>query len=1073
MSSRNEQIDSILERCFASDPSRFEAEVREACLAHPELAPAIEVRLEKLRRIGFLEAHEPRGIDALRFEDFTLHEVLGRGGMGVVHRATQTSLGRDVALKLIRPEFLFFEGAHQRFHREIVAISKLQHRNIVPVLASGETSDTPWFAMELLRGASLRDLLDELAKQSPQDTTAADYGAALLTRARATEEVRGDAFTGTRIQCAIRIVRDVANALEHAHGRGVVHRDVKPSNISVEPDGTIRLFDFGLARSGDIDARMTQDPGTLGSLHYMPPEALRGEINSPERGDVWALGVILYELLTHRRPFESKDRESLRHSILAATPPRPRESDRAIPVDVETVCATALDPSETRRYASASDFARDLDHLLAHRPIEARPPGRALRVRRWIQRHPTMSVAMLLGFFLFVVAPLVTISQVLRERNAAIAERDRADRIGYSAGLLAADTSTRNSEISVAKAFLSGCAADLRDFEWRHLSALVDSRSGRLAIPERAFDLRAVDARTVAFVDGGDTIRLVGVPNIESRSELQIENASLTAISSVPDEHGDIELIVGDSQGAIHVVPRTINGTSRYMLRTGTTPIRRIVTDPKSPSRIGVLAATLLDDFGPEGSTLYVFERNDDQWASVASRSFPGTAARSVVFDPDHDRLYFDRDNDILLWDYRAEGAPGLLCRSSHRIKTLDVLPRERRLLVARQAATILAIDLDQPDDVRSLTSHDAQVVDLCVDGDGLSFVSASWDKTVTLWNDQSDATPRRLRGSNESLDTAALCGAFVVATSSRIVAGEGEPALHIWRRSAAPSATFTLARPVARLAFDAKRSILYAGGYDGLIRAFDIDGNRLLFSLSHGRPPTALIDDSEALHAVDANGTWTTWQDGKEIRRLQLDHGITALVHCATASNKGSFLAGTSDGRLIKFDPDGKPTASLELGASLVRCIVESPSQDTYCATDDAGDVHLIASDTLERRFSFRALEARAFAAAWSSDGSRLFVAGKDRRIVCHSAQNGRQLGVLHGHDGGVHDLVMNPAGTRLFSAGAGDFSVRIWNPENFELLFTIRGHGSAILDLAIDREGYRIATGDMRGLVRVVSDH
>ena len=274
-------------------------------------------------------------------------------------------------------------------------------------------------------------------------------------------------------------------------------------------------------------------------------------------------------------------------------------------------------------------------------------------------------------------------------------------------------------------------------------------------------------------------------------------------------------------------------------------------------------------------------------------------------------------------------------------------------------------------------------------------------------------------------------------------------------------------------MAFDAQRSTLYAGGYDGLIRAFDIDENRLRFVLSHGRPPTALLVVGETLHAVDANGTWTTWKNGAETRRLQQGHAITALVHSTTTGDHGSFLAGTSDGRVIEFDPDGNPVRSIELGTSLVRCIVLSPNRDMFCATDDAGDVHLIANDTLERKLSFRALEARAFAAAWSSDGSRLFVAGKDRRIVCHSAQDGKRLGVLHGHDGGVHDLVMNPSGTRLFSAGAGDFSVRIWNPENFELLFTIRGHGSAILDLAIDTEGHRIATGDMRGLVRVVSDH
>ena len=1073
MSASQEQVDEILERCFASDSARFEAEVRAACLENPELATAIEARVESLRRIGFLEVRGLPDIEALRIEDFTLHEVLGSGGMGVVHRATQESLGREVAIKLIRPEFVFFEGARARFHREVISISRLQHRNIVPVLASGEASGTPWFAMELLRGASLRDLLDEVSTCDPQDTTAADYGRALLKRARMSTEVDIDAFTGSRVQSVVRIVRDVAHALEHAHGRGVVHRDVKPSNISVEPDGTIRLFDFGLARSSEVDARITQDPGTLGSLHYMPPEALRGEVVTPERGDVWALGVVFYELLAHRRPFESKQREALRHAILTAKPARPRAFDRTIPVDVEIVCATALEPSEARRYASAGDFARDLDHLLAHRPIEARPPGRALRLRRWVQRHPTVSVALLLGFFLVVVAPILTISQVLRERNTAIAERDRADRIGYSAGLLVADTSIGNSEISIAKSFLDGCAERLRGFEWQHLKALVDCRCAHVLIPSRAFDLCALDAHSVAWVDGSDTLRIVEIPSCKTLSTLRIESSSLTALAAFVNGDSAVDLLVGDARGTTHVVARASTLAPRSAIETGPMPVRRILVDPKSPSRFVILNATLLDDLGPAGTSLHVFEGAGEDRRLVASRKVDGPAARSVVFDPDQERLYLDRGNDILAWDYQAGYEPRLLTRMKHRSKSLAVLPQERRLVIGRQAATLVALSLDDPTDVRVLLMHDAQVVDLCVNSDGRSFASASWDKSVTLWNDQEEAAPRRLRGSSESLDKVVLCGDFVVATSSRIVAGEGEPALHVWSRSAAPRSTFTLPRPAARLAFDATGTTLYAGGYDGVIRAFDLEANRLRFTLEHGRPPTALLVVGETLHAVDASGAWTVWKGETNVRRAQLAHGITAMVHCRADGSRERFLAGTADGRIMCLDAAGEVTEELRLGPARVRAIAESPRGDMLCAVDDAGDAHVIASGGLERRVSFRALEARAFAVAWSADASRVFVAGKDRRIVCHSSLDGRLLGVLHGHDGGVHDLALNAAGTRLFSAGAGDFSLRVWHPDSFELLSTMRGHEAAILDLAIDANGHRVATGDMRGVVRVVADH
>ncbi|MCB9897462.1 MAG: protein kinase [Planctomycetes bacterium] len=448
----------------------------EAHLAPMPEASVVRARLAALHAAGLVPSADGTGHGTIpeRLGDFTLLARLGGGGMGVVYLARQESLGRRVALKLVRPELLYFSGARERFAREVAAVARLADPGIVPIYSVGEEHGVPYFAMELVHGATLAEIAEAFFGRDPSTLTGADLQAEVERLARRHAEQAGDddpvargapgadieggasprvgtrssgvrgragvrssgvragagrsLFAGGWVASCLRIAARVATALQHAHERGVLHRDVKPSNILVTPDGRVLLFDFGLA-SSDGSQRITRTGLRLGSVAYMPPEQLDGRADEiDERSDVYALGVSLYELLTLRLPFAQADGEALASAIRAGRPRAPREHNAAVTRDGETVLLTAMDSDRARRYASAAAFADDLGNVLELRPVAARRPGVALRARRFTQRHPAAATALVLGLLLLVGGPVTWAVQAQRAARAEGAQRERAER---------------------------------------------------------------------------------------------------------------------------------------------------------------------------------------------------------------------------------------------------------------------------------------------------------------------------------------------------------------------------------------------------------------------------------------------------------------------------------------------------------------------------------------------------------------------------------------------------------------------------------------------------------------------
>lgn len=402
--------------------------------------------------------------------DFALLEPLARGGMGELYRAEQRSLGRPAVVKLLRSERLGSAAAERAFEREARLLAALDHQNVVTIFASGVADGIPWLAMEQLRGRSLAD------------------------------EMAGGALP---IRDALRIAADVARALAAAHAAGIVHRDVKPSNVFRCDGGRTVLLDFGIARAED-DQRLTRTGEFRGTPLYASPEqiACRGPIDA--RSDVFSLGVTLYEALAGRAPFQGDTTDQLFHAILERDPVAPRSARPELSRDVETVLLKALEKEPARRYASAAAFADDLEALLDLRPIAARAAGTSARAARWIRRHRTIAAAIALVGAVLAAVPLT------RE-----AERRRAGARQLAAGrtLLAELRGTRLALRSEGRA-VEGLALAVNS---RHLA---EAERERLAAAETQCRLLARatdDAFHGASAALGEAGRLLpGDPAVEN-----------------------------------------------------------------------------------------------------------------------------------------------------------------------------------------------------------------------------------------------------------------------------------------------------------------------------------------------------------------------------------------------------------------------------------------------------------------------------------------------------------------------------------------------------------------------------
>ncbi|MBK8097208.1 MAG: protein kinase [Planctomycetes bacterium] len=544
--------------------------------AHPDQAAALREALTDLRTIDVLApeaAAPPR-----QFGEFHLLGTLGAGGMGIVYLADQSSLGREVAVKVVRPELLFFDGARERFRREIDAVARLEHPAIVPILATGTADGVPYYVMPRIHGRSAETVMRALHGRDAGSLRGVDLRG-VLPDAQSPDASDGTpVFGGAWWQAVVHLVHQAALGIAHAHSRGVLHRDLKPSNLMLTADGRAIVLDFGLAIARG-DAQLTRSGTAAGSPAYMAPEQVRGE-HADERTDVYGLAATLHCLLCLRPPFEAADGESLRNLILAGV--RQTLAPAAAPVELRLVLDQALDVDPACRYPTAATFAADLLAVLDGRPIAARGVPAPVRLRRLARRHRVLATALAALAMFAVVLPTALLWQQRRANDLLAAQVQRSD---HSARVSAETIETLLAALARERMLYTPggqeAAAGMLRAALRHFDALADD-------PSQQERVQALRVRTM--------LRLAEVEKARGRFETAIDAARRAArLCGDSELAGEARLRRGEANRVLagFLIDRGLVAEAPDLLARSRADLEPLIATPEWRARAQVNLAAL------------------------------------------------------------------------------------------------------------------------------------------------------------------------------------------------------------------------------------------------------------------------------------------------------------------------------------------------------------------------------------------------------------------------------------------------------------------------------------------------
>jgi WD40 repeat protein len=987
---------------------------------------------------------------------------LGRGGMGVVYRARQLSLNRIVALKMI------LAGSHAgaqdlaRFRAEAEAVARLQHPNIVQIFEVGEHEGLSFFTLEFVDGGSLADQLDG---------------------------------TPLPLRRAAQLVRTLATAVSAAHEQGVVHRDLKPANVLLTQDGRPKITDFGLAKRLDT-AGQTQTGAVMGTPGYMAPEQAGGRSkNIGPLADVYALGAILYELLTGRPPFKAETPLDTMLQMLGEEPVPPSRLNRKIPPDLETICLKCLAKDPRRRYPSARVLANDLKHFLDGKPITARPAGKWERLRKWTKRRP--AAAALVG--VSVVAALGLLlggayfaHQLNEERNTAVAERDRAERQQQAARanlerarrLLLTNQLLRVAplwEHSPAQALEllednELCPPELRDFTWRIYHRLCQRHSRTLAKTLNPFNRLAfsADGRLLATTGMGsrpEEIILWEVATGRERSRLRGHSGRVTCLAFSADGR---TLATG---GEDRTVKRWDVATGRRLSsvkgKVGTVRFLGLAADGKTVALAG--QRTFPDRFGPAGWTLAVMDADTGREVSFGRLSPPfvyslalsadgKTLAASVAVPEVMNRSV----PALKVWDLATKGERALLKGLNANAAFLAFAPDGRTLASAMNGQILYLWDVPAG---RFRAAWRGAFGPLGFTADGRTLLTRG-PAGAKLWD---------VAAGRERFVFPGAFGKVAISPDGRTLASDGGGALKLWdvprhRQAVAVLAGHTGKVNAVALTRDGK--LLASAGNDTTARLWDVATGKTRTVLPHSQPVRAVAfsPDGQTL----ATGS-SELVGGKPA-------GIICLWETATGRKRATLRGHIDPVTCLAFSPDGKTLAAA--GEGLLK-----PGPKGGAPIVKKGRVRLWDVATRRERTSITQNLGGITCLAFSPDGKRLAVGfgipaqqafGGDVLVADLTAPDGEPVFLSRvpvKQDTKPRDmtpvtcLAFSPRG-RILARGSGGRDpiqqpladkVTLWHSASWQPYAALAGHTGLITALSFSADGRTLATASRDRTVRL----
>jgi WD40 repeat protein/serine/threonine protein kinase len=1050
ISAEDAELAQVLDGCVAALEAGQTLDVERLLGEHPAIAARLRARLASLQLIerttGALLPGAPAPGSAPgpspepeQLGDFRLLREIGKGGMGIVYEAEQLSLRRRVALKVLPRSAMLDPRQRRRFHNEAEAAASLQHPHIVPVYAVGCKQGIPYYAMQLICGLPLTAIIQQqqtrqqllpvtgsltadvsLASTSNGPSPGADRASrsdvttayppppgpvvpsALLGRdAEAVLSVVPSGVERDYFRWVAQVGVQAAEALDHAHQTGVVHRDVKPGNLLLDRKGHLWVTDFGLAQMRKHEGSLTQSGDLVGTIRYMSLEqALAQRAVLDHRTDVYSLGATLYELLLLQPAFVSTDSQELLRQVVNEEPPRPRALRRSIPVDLETIVLKAMEKRPQDRYSTAQELADDLKHFLGDQPIRARRLTVGQRLWKWAWRRRavvgTALLALIVLLVLGVTGLTVGLSVVEDQRQETQAALDR-------------ETTARQQ----TKAALD-----------RETTALERETAARKKATQRENEAREAQGRETVQRQQAENQRDA------ARAQLYVARSLLAGQAWEKGETDRLQEIL--KRQLPQPGEPDLRGWEWHYLHAGSRRALLTVGWPAPGYRFPITHAA----WSPDGKRLALVSYID------TVNRFDGTGISS------------EGQGTVTIWSLSSRKEQLTLKGHKNAIGSISWRPDGARLATGSWDGTIKVWDTATGKAQRAFQGHDGpprsyvedQITCLAWSPDGTSLAASTGRGLVLLWDVAAARRVRALRG-----DPKHVWSVVWSPDGTRLASVGEERAIRVWNAATGKEICVIDGSPdpVAAVAWspDGSRLVLSAvsnGSASKVVKVWDARTGQVLWALpcDHRGGEASWSPDGKWLAAPFGGGQWAVLdaQTGKPTFTMSGPSGLwtkgglgDVISSVAWSPDSRRLAVRSGENRIVVWDVATQKEA-FSVRDHLIQGLGGWSADGRYLLSRGQTVAQVWDATAGQEWLDFRGHADRVTGLAWSPDGKRLASASQDRTVKVWDATTGEDVQTLHGAQSGVTAVAWSPDGQYLAgSDGEADSVPTKGKPYNY----------------------------------------
>jgi WD40 repeat protein/serine/threonine protein kinase len=1024
-----------------------------------------------------------------RIGRYKLLQQIGEGGCGVVYMAEQEApVRRRVALKVIKLG-MDTKSVIARFEAERQALALMDHPNIAKVLDAGATeTGRPFFVMELVRGIRITEYCDQ-----------------------------NNLSTRERLDLFIQ----VCHALQHAHQKGIIHRDIKPSNILVSLHDGVPVpvvIDFGIAKATEqklTDKTLfTAFEQFIGTPAYTSPEqAEMSRLDVDTRSDIYALGVLLYELLTGQTPFNAKELmaaglDEMRRTIREKEPVRPstrlssmlageltttaqrRQADppgliHLLRGDLDWIVMKCLEKDRTRRYETANGLAQDILHHLNNEPVAARPPSTAYRFQKFLRRNKlTVAAGSAVGLAL-VLGVVVSSWQAIRATKAG--RREAAARLRADQAAQAADSEKERAENEAQKAKASELAArqnlyaadmNLVEQTWeqnnvRQARRLLEETA---TYPERGFEWyywqRQTHQELKTFRGHTDLVVCAAF----SPDGQRIVTGSFDGTAKVWDVASGRELLTLKGHGA-EVMAVAFSPDGRRIV-TGCVDRTAKVWDAASGHEQltlkGHWAGVWSVAFSPDGQRIVT--ASDDNTAKVwdaangkellALKGHSSTVW-SVGFSPDGRRIVTSDYQTVMVWE-AASGRELFTSKSLGAGIHLEGVSPDGQRIVTWDGDHLKVWEATSGKELLTFEGHSVRSA-AWFSLDGRRIVTSGLDQTAKVWDAASGQQLLTLKGHSALM----LCVAFSL-DGQRIVTASNDQTAKVWDATSGrkPLALKGHSQGIRSVAFSPDGRWLVTGSADHLAKVWEAASGQELFPLTGHRDRIfsgAISPDGQRIITGSADRTAKVWEAarGQELFALR---GHSAEIWSVAFSPDGQWVVtGSADQTAKLWDAaKGSPLLTLTGHAAGIRSVAFSPDSRRIVTGSLDRTAKVWATAGGKALLTLNGHSNQVNSVVFSPDGQRIVTGSEDQTAKVWDAAGGKELLTLTGHTAGIWAVAFSPDGQRIMT-GSQDGATKVWEAASGRELLTLKGSAAGIWSVACSPDGHRIVTGDENGIARI----